>query len=92
MWLNQRKMAELFGSYVQAISKHLKDILESAELVAESVVSEMERTDHRRRLPGQLKVRGPVPDLGNFDPARFHHQGLCARLRSWTTPAERPHK
>lgn len=44
VWLTQKKMAELFGVQVPAISKHLKNIFESAELVAESVVSEMERT------------------------------------------------
>ena len=44
VWLTQRRMAELFGVQVPAISKHLKKIFESGELVAESVVSEMERT------------------------------------------------
>lgn len=43
VWLTQKRMAELFGVQVPAISKHLKNIFESAGLVAESVVSEMER-------------------------------------------------
>ena len=43
-WLTQKRMAELFGVEVPAISKHLKNIFESAELVEASVVSKMETT------------------------------------------------
>ncbi|WDF77716.1 RhuM family protein [Mucilaginibacter sp. AW1-7] len=43
-WLTQKRMAELFGVEVPAISKHLKNIFESNELVEASVVSKMETT------------------------------------------------
>lgn len=43
-WLNQKKMAELFGVEIPAISKHLKNIFEGGELSEESVVSKMEIT------------------------------------------------
>lgn len=43
-WLSQKKMAELFGVEVPAISKHLKNIFESGELIETSVVSKMETT------------------------------------------------
>jgi hypothetical protein len=43
-WLTQKRMAELFGVEVPAISKHLKNIFESRELVENSVVSKMETT------------------------------------------------
>lgn len=43
-WLSQKKMAELFGVEVPAISKHLKNIFESGELAEISVVSKMEIT------------------------------------------------
>jgi len=43
-WLTQKRMAELFGVEVPAISKHLKNIFESAELIETSVVSKMETT------------------------------------------------
>ena len=43
--LTQAKMAELFEVQKAAISKHLKNIFESGELLEESVVSKMETTD-----------------------------------------------
>jgi len=43
-WLTQKKMAELFGVAVPAISKHLKNIFDSGELQEPSVVSKMEIT------------------------------------------------
>lgn len=43
-WLPQKRMADLFGVEVPAISKHLKNIFESGELIEESVVSKMEIT------------------------------------------------
>jgi hypothetical protein len=43
-WLTQKAMAELFGVNVPAISKHLKNIFETGELEAISVVSKMETT------------------------------------------------
>ncbi len=44
VWLSQKRMAELFGVQVPAISKHLSNIFESRELEAGAVVSRMERT------------------------------------------------
>ena len=43
-WLTQKAMAELFGVNVPAISKHLKNIFETGEFEAISVVSKMETT------------------------------------------------
>lgn len=43
-WLTQKRLAELFGVEVPAISKHLKNIFESYELQESSVVSKMETT------------------------------------------------
>ncbi len=44
LWLTQKRIAELFGVGVPAISKHLKNIFESHELDANSVVSILETT------------------------------------------------
>ena len=44
IWCTQRAMAQLFGVGVPAISKHLKNIFEEGELVADSVISKMETT------------------------------------------------
>ncbi len=43
-WLTQKRMSELFSVEVPAISKHLKNIFESSELVEASVVSKLETT------------------------------------------------
>ena len=43
-WLTQKRVAELFGVEVPAISKHLKNIFESGELIENSVISKMETT------------------------------------------------
>jgi hypothetical protein len=44
LWLTQKRMAELFGVGVAAVSKHLKNIFESGELVQSSVISILETT------------------------------------------------
>lgn len=44
LWLTQAKMAELFEVQKAAISKHLKNIFESGELLEDSVVSILETT------------------------------------------------
>lgn len=43
-WMTQKKMGELFGVQRPAITKHLKNIFESGELVADSVSSILEHT------------------------------------------------
>ena len=43
-WLTQKLLAQLFGVAVPAISKHLKNIFESGELIEAAVVSKMETT------------------------------------------------
>ena len=42
IWLTQLKIAELFGVQKAAISKHLKNIYSTGELVREATVSKME--------------------------------------------------
>lgn len=44
IWCTQKAMAQLFAVGVPAISKHLKNIFEEGELVADSVISKMETT------------------------------------------------
>lgn len=43
-WLTQKRMAELFGVEIPAISKHLKNIFETGELQESAVISKMETT------------------------------------------------
>lgn len=44
VWCTQKAMAQLFDVGVPAISKHLKNIFETGELVENSVISKMETT------------------------------------------------
>ena len=44
IWLSQRGMAELFGVDRSAISRHLKNIFEEGELVAEVVCADFAQT------------------------------------------------
>jgi hypothetical protein len=44
VWLSQADMAALFGVQVPAISKHIKAIFQTGELIEEAVVSALERT------------------------------------------------
>lgn len=43
-WLTQKAMAELFGVQRPAITKHLKNIVDTGELIEGSVSSILERT------------------------------------------------
>ena len=43
-WLTQKALAGLFNVKVPAVSKHLKNIFESGELAADSVISILETT------------------------------------------------
>ena len=44
IWLSQKQMTELFGVNVPAVSKHMRNIFKSKELIEKSVVSKMEIT------------------------------------------------
>ena len=52
VWLTQLKIAELFGVQKAAISKHLKNIFASGELVRDATVSKMETV----QVEGDRKV------------------------------------
>jgi len=61
-WLNQKRMADLFGVEVPAISKHLANIFEEGELRADSTVSKMEIVQQE----GSRSVKRKV-DFYNLD-------------------------
>jgi hypothetical protein len=44
LWLTQKQLAELFEVNIPAVSKHIKNIFESGELLENQVVSKMETT------------------------------------------------
>lgn len=57
LWLTQKRMAELFGVGVPAISKHLKNIFESKELQEEVVVSILEHTTEYGAIIGKTQTQ-----------------------------------
>lgn len=52
VWLTQKALADLFGVNVPGVSKHLKNIFESGELIRDATVSKMEivRTEGARSV------------------------------------------
>lgn len=57
IWLTQKRMAELFGVGVPAISKHLKNIFDSGELVEEVVISILETTSEHGAVAGLTQMQ-----------------------------------
>jgi len=55
-WLPPKRMAELFGVGVSAISKHLKNIFESGELAKDVVVSILENTTAHGAMEGKTQI------------------------------------
>jgi len=57
IWLTQKRIAELFGVGVPAISKHLKNIFESGELQEEVVISILETTTQHGAMDGKSQAQ-----------------------------------
>ncbi|NML26198.1 virulence RhuM family protein [Zoogloea dura] len=57
IWLTQKRMAELFGVGVPAISKHLKNIFDRGELAEEVVVSILETTTEHGAVAGLTQTQ-----------------------------------
>ena len=57
IWLTQKRIAELFGVGVPAISKHLKNIFESSELQEQVVVSILETTTQHGAIEGKTQAQ-----------------------------------
>lgn len=57
LWLTQKRMAELFGVGVPAISKHLENIYDSGELQREATISILEtvQQEGKRQVTRQLE-------------------------------------
>lgn len=57
IWLTQRQIADLFGTKVPAISKHLKNIFASGELMEKEVISKMETTTRHGAIAGKTQKK-----------------------------------
>ena len=56
IWLNQQKIADLFGVQRAAITKHFKKIFEMGELSEEVVCSILEHTTQHGAIAGKTQV------------------------------------
>ncbi|MFR9651699.1 MAG: virulence protein RhuM/Fic/DOC family protein [Rikenellaceae bacterium] len=56
IWLTQKQIAELFGTKRPAITKHLKNIFASGELIEEMVCSKMEHTTIHGAIIGKTQT------------------------------------
>ena len=85
LWLTQKSMAELFGVGVPAISKHLKNIYESEELMKNSTISKME-TVINRGFKGKLKEEIEYYNLDAIISVGYRVNSIKAtRFRMWAT-------
>lgn len=85
LWLTQKSMAELFGVGVPAISKHLKNIYESQELMKNSTISKME-TVVNRGFKGKLKEEIEYYNLDAIISVGYRVNSIKAtRFRIWAT-------
>ena len=88
IWATQKAMAELFGVNTQAITKHLGNIYQDAELIKEATCSKMEQV----RLEGGRRVTRQV-EFYNLDAIisvgyRINSRQATA-FRQWATSTNR---
>jgi hypothetical protein len=57
LWLPQKRIAELFGVQRPAITKHLKNIFESGELIEQEVSSILEHTTAHGAIEGKTQIK-----------------------------------
>lgn len=62
VWLSQKGVAQLFGTEVPAVNKHIKNILKEGELQAKATISKMEIVQRE----GKRKIRRVV-EVYNLD-------------------------
>lgn len=85
LWLTQKSMAELFGVGVPAISKHLKNIYESEELMKNLTISKIE-TVVNRGFKGKLKEEIEYYNLDAIISVGYRVNSIKAtRFRIWAT-------
>jgi len=84
LWLNQRQIAEVFGTEVPAINKHIKNIIKELELHPEATISKMETV----QMEGTRKVTRKL-DYYNLDMiisiGYRVNSGKATKFRIWAT-------
>lgn len=84
LWLNQKQIAEVFGTEIPAINKHIKNILKESELQPEATISKMETV----QMEGARKVTRKL-DFYNLDMiisvGYRVNSGKATEFRIWAT-------
>ncbi len=84
LWLNQKQIAEVFGTEVPAINKHIKNIVKESELQPEATISKMETV----QIEGSRKVTRTL-DFYNLDMiisiGYRVNSGKATQFRIWAT-------
>jgi hypothetical protein len=71
-WLNQKKIAELFGVDVRTISEHLRNIFATGELEEQSVLRKIRTTADKLRPEATLRRIRSVQCEGDHDVSCKH--------------------
>ena len=90
LWLSQKQIATVFGTEVPAINKHIRNILNEAELTAEATVSKMEmvQTEGGRRVRRQVEVY----NLDMILSVGYRvNSAQATRFRQWATARLKEH-
>ncbi|UGS19862.1 virulence protein RhuM/Fic/DOC family protein [Flavobacterium cyclinae] len=84
LWLNQKQIAQIFGTEVPAINKHIKNIIKDLELQPEATISKMETV----QIEGTRKVSRTL-DYYNLDMiisiGYRVNSGKATQFRIWAT-------
>ena len=93
IWLPQKRIAELFGVGVPAISKHLKNIFESGELRQEVVVSILENTTEHGAISGKTQTQQvKYYNLDTVISVGYRvNSSLATQFRIWATQTLKEH-
>lgn len=87
VWLTQDRIAELFGVKRPAITKHLKNIFESGELVEKEVSSILEHTTRHGAMKGKTQTaRSKLYNLDAIISIGYRvNSATATRFRQWAT-------
>jgi hypothetical protein len=87
VWLTQEKIAELFGVRRPAITKHLKNIFESGELVEDEVSSILEHTTRHGAIEGKTQeAKTKLYSLDAIISIGYRvNSATATRFRQWAT-------
>ena len=87
VWLTQDRIAELFGVKRPAITKHLKNIFESGELLEKEVSSILEHTTRHGAISGKTQIaKSKLYNLDAIISIGYRvNSATATKFRQWAT-------